>query len=91
MLLKVLGAIDLISAFIFLMLIFGMNPGAFALLACAGLLFLKGGFIFTGDVLSAIDLVSALVLVLSVFFTFGAFILWFPCFLLLAKGFVSFI
>jgi len=91
MLVKILGAIDLVAAFVFLMLVFGLSPIVSLTLFCAGLLLLKGMFIFTGDVLSFLDLFSAVFLILSIFFSLPAVLLWIPAFLLLAKGFVSFI
>jgi hypothetical protein len=90
-LVKILGGIDIASALAFLMLIFGMDVMQQFLVFCAGLLFLKGMFIFMGDVLSAIDLVSALLLFLSIPFDLPAILLWIPAFFLLAKGVVSFI
>ncbi len=90
MLVKVLGAIDLAGALAFLMLIFGLTvPLQFALF-CAGLLLLKGLFIFLGDSLSLIDIFSASTLLLSIFILPPSIILWMPAFLLLAKGFASF-
>ncbi len=91
MIVKILGAIDLTAALAFLMLIFGMNVFTQFLLFCALLLFVKGLFIFMGDVLSAVDLFSAIVLILSISFTLPSILLWIPAFLLLAKGVVSFI
>jgi hypothetical protein len=91
MLVKVLGAIDLISSFSLLLLIFGFDVHFRVLLFCAGLLFFKGLFILTGDVLSAVDLFSSAVLILSIFFALPLFLLWTSAFLLLAKGFVSFL
>lgn len=89
MLVKVLGAIDIISAFAFLMLIFGFEPYMRFLLFCAGLLFMKGLFILAGDVLSIVDIFSSIVLILSIFLAPPIFLFWIPAFLLLAKGFVS--
>jgi hypothetical protein len=89
-LVKILGAIDLAAAMAFLMMVFGMGVWTQFLFFCAGLLFVKGLFIFGGDVLSAVDLVSAVALVLSVFYPLPALLLWFPAFLLMAKGIVSF-
>ena len=91
MLLKVLGGIDLAAALAFLLLIFGMDVFTQFLLFCAGLLLMKGLFVLSGDVLSVIDLVSSLFLILSIFFALPAILLWVPAFLLLAKGFVSFL
>jgi len=90
-LLKVLGGIDLVAAIAFLMMIFGLNVFTQILLYSAGLLFMKGLFVFTGDILSVVDLLSATILILAIFFTLPSVILWIPAFLLLAKGFVSFI
>lgn len=91
-LVKILGAIDIIAAFIFLALIFGISPLFQLILFASGLLFLKAMFIFTGEIpLSIIDLSSSILLILSIFFTLPAILLWIPAFLLLAKGFVSFI
>lgn len=91
MLVKVLGLIDGISAFTFLMIIFGITPWNQLIVFCVGLLILKGMFIFTGDVLSLIDLFSAVVLFLAIFFSLGSIFLWIPAFLLLAKAVVSFL
>jgi hypothetical protein len=91
LILKALGSIDLVSSLAFLLVIFGFDVQFQVILFCAGLLFLKGLFIFTGDVLSAIDLVSSAILVLSIFFALPLFLLWIPAFLLLSKGFVSFL
>jgi hypothetical protein len=88
---KVLGGIDIVSAIAFLMLIFGIDVFTRFLLFCAGLLLLKGLFIFTGDVLSVIDLYSSTVLVVAIFFVPPAIFLWIPIFLLTAKGFISFL
>jgi hypothetical protein len=88
---KILGGIDLISSFTLLMLIFGIHPFTQLILFCSGLLFLKGLFVFTGDVLSIIDIITSPILIASIFFTLPAFLLWVPAFLLLAKGVVSFI
>ena len=90
-LVKVLGVIDVASALAFLLLIFGFDVFTRFLLFAAGLLFLKGLFVFSGDVLSVIDLFSALMLILSIFFALPAVLLWIPAFLLLAKGLVSFL
>jgi len=90
-LIKILGAIDVVAGIIFLMLIFGMNAPFQILLFFAGLLLLKGMFIITGDVLSLIDLASSLLFFISIFFSLPALLLWIPAFILFAKGFVSFI
>jgi hypothetical protein len=91
MLVKVLGAIDLASAFAFLMLVFGINPFFQYLLFCAGLLFVKSFFIVKGDVLSWVDLGSSIILIISMFFLLPVILYWIPAFFLLAKGFVSFL
>jgi hypothetical protein len=90
-LVKILGGIDLAAALAFLMLIFGVNVFAPFLLFCAGLLMLKGLFVFSGDVLGYIDLFSAAALIFSIFFSLYSIMLWIPAFFLLAKGLVSFI
>ncbi|MEM4271553.1 MAG: hypothetical protein QXD13_00440, partial [Candidatus Pacearchaeota archaeon] len=91
MLVKILGGIDLLSSFVLLMLIFGFHPFTDILLFCAGLLFFKGLFVLTGDVLSVIDLFSSSLLILAIFFALPIALLWISAFLLLAKGFVSFL
>ena len=91
MIIKILGAIDIVSAIAFLMLVFGLSVFPQYLIFCAGLLFLKGLFIISGDVLSLIDLFSAAVLLLSVFFSAWTFLLWIGAFFLFAKGVVSFL
>ena len=91
MLVKILGGIDVISSVLFLMMTFGMSPYPQFILFCAGLLLLKGLFVLTGDVLSIIDIGSSILLILSLFFILPSLLLWTPAFLLIAKGFVSFI
>lgn len=91
MMLKVLGGIDLLSAFIFIMLTFGFDIWTQIMLFSAGLLFVKGFFIFGGDILSVVDLFSATLLILSIFLGLPIILLWIPSFLLLAKGIVSFV
>lgn len=90
-LVKILGAIDLAAGLAFLMLIFGMNVPLQLILFCAGLLLLKGMFVFIGDVLSVIDIFSSLILLLSLLFSIPIFLLWVGAFFLIAKGFVSFL
>ena len=89
MIVKILGAIDLAASIAFLMLTFSFQVPVQFLVFCAGLLFLKGMFIFGGEVLSIIDLIASACLILSIWFTLPILLLWIPAFLLLAKGFVS--
>lgn len=89
-LVKILGALDIFTAVVFLTFAFGITPFIFLTLFCAVLLLIKGLFIFSGDILSLVDLGAALVLFLTLFFTPWIFLLWIPAFLLLAKGLVSF-
>lgn len=91
MLVKILGAIDGIAALVFLMIVFGIPPWTQLVLFCAGLLFLKGLFLFTGEPLSAIDLAASVVLLISIFFMPWAGLVWMLALLLLAKSVVSFI
>ena len=90
MILKILGGIDLAAAFAFLMLVFGIEVFTPYLLFASGLLFIKGLFVFTGDVLSFVDLFSAIILLLTLVFTLPMMLFWISDFLLMAKGFVSF-
>jgi len=90
-LVKILGAIDLAAALAFLMLIFGIPPFIPFTLFCAFLLLIKGLFIISGDVLSVIDLFSSIILIISLFIIPFSILLWIPAFLLLGKGFVSFL
>ena len=87
---RILGAIDLISAILFFMLNFGIQPYFQLILFCSGLLLLKGLFVLRGEPLSIIDLFSSLALLLSIIFTLPSLLLWIPAFLLMAKGIVSF-
>jgi hypothetical protein len=92
MIVKILGGIDLMASFAFLMLTFGISPDLNFTLFCSGLLFIKSLFVFKGElVLSSIDLISSLLLFISLFFSLPIIFLWTPSLLLLAKGFVSFI
>lgn len=90
-LVKVLGAVDIAAAVAFLMMIFGMDVFLQFVLFCAGLLLLKGLFVLSGDILSIIDLFAAFLLILSIFFTPFMVFLWIVAFLLLGKGFISFL
>ena len=90
MIVKVLGAIDLFAALIFLLLIFDVSMPFLLILFPAILLFVKGLFIISGDILSLIDLGSALILFFSIFFSLGSVFIWLPFFFLLSKGVVSF-
>lgn len=91
MLVKILGALDLAAALAFLLLTFGMSVPMQYTLFCAGLLLIKGLFVLMGDVLSVIDVGSSILLLLSILITLPSLFLWAPAFLLLAKGFVSFV
>lgn len=91
MLVKLLGALDLLAAITLLMIIFGITPWVQLMLFCAGLLFLKGLFILTGEPLSAIDLLASITLIVGIFFMPWPGLLWALALLLLAKGVVSFI
>ncbi len=91
LMLRLLGALDLISSVVFLMLIFGITPWVPLVLFCAGLLFLKGLFILTGEPLSAIDLLASITLVVSIMIVPWSSLLWLLSLLLLAKGMVSFL
>lgn len=91
MLVKILGGLDLLSALVLLMVIFGIEPWVQLVLFCAGLLFLKGLFILTGEPLSLIDLVSSLTLIFSLLWAPWMGLMWMLALLLLAKGMVSFI
>lgn len=91
MIVKVLGGIDLFAAFMFLSLIFGTNPPAQFLLFPALLLFVKGMFILSGDILSIFDIYSSILLLLAIFVTPFAILLWISAFFLLSKGVVSFL
>ena len=91
MLVKILGAVDLAAALALLLKVFGLNVLSSYLLFCAGLLFLKGLFIFAGEPLSLVDLISSVLLAISIFTTPYIFLLWCFSLLLIAKGVVSFI
>ena len=89
--LKILGAIDLLASLTFLALIFSIPISFQILLFLGGLLFVKGMFVFTGDPLSIQDFFYASCLILSIFFALPASFLWISAFLLLSKGVVSFL
>ena len=89
---KILGALDILSAMSFLMFVFGIEPFVpFALFCAAGLL-IKGMFsIIITNVLGILDLISSILLLLSLIFVLPTVLMWIPAFLLLAKGFISFL
>jgi len=90
-LVKILGLVDICAAVVLLSLIFGFDVMIQFLLFPAGLLLVKGLFVFTGDVLSVVDVFASLVLIVSIFFIPPVIFLWIFALLLLAKGMVSFI
>ena len=87
---RILGTFDLLAAVVFLMLTFGAHPYFQIILFCAGILLLKGLFVFRGEPLSLIDIFSSFVLLVSLLFTPPSLFLWLPAFLLMAKGIISF-
>jgi hypothetical protein len=89
-LVRILGGIDMVSAIVFFSMIYGLTPPMQLMLFCAGLLMLKGMFIFTGDVLSLVDIFSSVCLTIAIIVTLPTTLLWIPAFFLLAKGLVSF-
>ena len=91
MIVKILGAIDILSSLTLTFFIFGIHPISQLILFCSGLLFIKGLFIFSGEPLSLIDLLGSLILLISIFFTFPIMLYWIFAFILMAKGFVSFL
>jgi hypothetical protein len=91
MLEKILGMIDLLAGFCFLLMMFSITPLAAYLLFCAGLLLVKSLFIFGGDILSWIDLVSGTLLLASLVIHLNVLFLWLPTFLLISKAIASFI
>ncbi len=91
MIVKILGMIDLAAALALLLIIFGLDVFTGYIIFCAGLLMLKGLFIFGGEPLSAIDLAACILLVISIFILPYSFMLWTFSMLLMAKGIVSFI
>lgn len=90
-LVKVLGALDILASLTLLCIIFGITPYTSLLLFCTGLLFLKGLFILTGEPLSIIDLIASATFLLAIFLTPWSLLLWMLTLLLLAKGVVSFL
>ena len=91
MIVRILGAIDVICSLTLLCIIFGITPYSPLLLFCAGLLFLKGLFIFTGEPLSLIDLLASATFIFTIFMAPWSLLLWMLTLLLLAKGIVSFL
>lgn len=91
MLVKILGGIDIAAAFVFLLLAFDFHPVIYIILFFAGLLFFKGLFVLTGDIISVVDVFSFIMLILSIFFALPVILYWISAFLLLGKGFLSFL
>ena len=89
MFVKVLGAIDILSAFALFALALGIHPYFQLVLFFAGVHFLKGIFIFIGDILSWIDVFGGIVLILSLVIALPPLFYWLPGFVILAKGIVS--
>ncbi|RMD66638.1 hypothetical protein D6817_03700 [Candidatus Pacearchaeota archaeon] len=90
MIVKLLGGIDLVASLLFLSLIFNIQPPPQLMVFASILLFVKGLFVFSGDVLSVIDLFSAVLLALSIAFSVPQILLWLSAFFLLSKAVVSF-
>jgi len=92
MLVKVLGAIDILAALIFLSAALGAKASPEILIFFAVLLFIKG-FVFSlmGDWLSIQDVFYSLLLLLLVIFNLPAWLLLVATFLLIAKGAFSYL
>lgn len=91
MLVKLLGLIDLAAAGALLGMTFGMSIFLHYVLFCAGLLFIKGLFVLTGDFLSVIDIGASLLLIVSIWFVAPIAFYWIFTLLLLSKGVASFL
>ena len=89
MLVKVLGAIDLIISLIIFSHSWGLTLPGEVLIVMAVILFIKGIFIFTGDIASGMDWIVGIVLIIESFFVLPVFVLIIAGFLLLQKGFLS--
>jgi hypothetical protein len=89
MLVKILGGIDLIVSLVIFSALFGLDIPSGVWIFFALLLFLKGLFIFTGDIASGMDWIAAIILILNAFFYVPIFLLILAGFLCLQKGFFS--
>lgn len=90
MLVKVLGAIDILSGILFLLAI-GVKPNTNILLFFGIILITKSSFGMLKDFASWIDFLSALLFILLIFTTIPKFILIIFSILLLQKGIFSLI
>jgi len=89
MLIKILGAIDLIISLAIFSQSWGLDIPKTMVIVFATILFIKGLFIITGDIASVLDWIVAIVLIIEIFYNLPAFILIIAGFLLLQKGFLS--
>jgi len=91
MLVKILGVLDLMAAFLIFVLSFGFHPPELLVTFFVVILLLKGGFILTGSIASGFDLLGALVLFLSLYYSLPQIAFFIPGLLILQKGFLSFV
>ena len=89
MLVRILGLIDICASIVLLAIIFSVPMPIQLLLFFGGLLFVKGLFIFKGDVLSVIDICASVILLVALFFTPWFAILWLFALMLISKGVAS--
>lgn len=91
MIVKLLGFIDFIVAIIILCLIFGLTIPSVILWVAAIIMFVKGIFIFWGDIASGFDWLAGIILIVSIFYNVPVILLIIAGFLILQKGFFSII
>jgi len=92
MIVKILGAIDILAALVFLSVALGVKAPSEILIFFAVILFIKGLiFSLTGDLLSMQDVIYSLLLFTLIIFNLPAWILLVATFLLIAKGSLSFL
>lgn len=91
MIVKLLGAIDLIVGFMFIIISFGVDINNTWIIVGAVLIGVKGLFILTKNLVSLIDLIAAGILLLSMVVDIPRAILLIIGFFTLQKGFLSFL
>ena len=89
MLVKILGILDILAAFLIFALSFGLNIPHGIIIVFIVILLAKGAFILTKSIASAFDILAGVILILALFFTLPQIIFFIPGILVLQKGILS--
>jgi len=89
MIVKILGVLDLLAAFLIFALSFGIGIPHWIIIIFIIILLAKGAFIFTGSIASVFDILAGVILIFGLFFALPQWIFFIPGILVLQKGILS--